>query len=356
MALATTDITLVGQMLEEDVFTHNGTLLLTQGTMLTSTHIYTLLRQKVFYVRVAERTEPDQAKSASIFAQLQESALDRETLACYIKAMEGTKHLFQQVQEDFVPPLEHFSKAFYPIADQVLKQVGIFRSLYVLEGSESYTYRHSINVGILSSLIARLMKKPEEEVLQIGIGGFMHDLGKMLVPKDILMKPGKLSAEEFEVMKLHTVHGYDLIMKMDEGCHLLAECALLHHERLDGSGYPQQRTASTIPLECQILAVADMFDAICSDRIYKSRTSPFEAAQYLWKAACDGGLNIEIVTLFVHYIAMLYVGARARLNTGEEIEIILIHKDEPMRPLVRRHSEFVDLRFNRHLTIEKMIG
>lgn len=343
-------------MLEEDVFSVKGTLLLPKGTVLTSTNIYTLLRQKVLYVNITPFSDTDQPQADPLASQLEDSTLNKETIRSYLNALEGTRHLFQQVQDDHVPHLEQFSQAFYPIADQMLKQVGIFRSLYVLEGSENYTYRHSINVGILASLIARLMKKSEEEIAKIGLGGFMHDVGKMLVPKQILLKPGKLTAEEYEAMKQHTIHGYELVKRMDAGCTILEDCALLHHERLNGSGYPQRRRADSIPVECQILAVADMFDAICSDRVYKPRTSPFEAAQLLWKAACDGELNPEIVTLFVHYIAMLYVGARGRLNTGEVIEVILIHKDEPMRPLVRRDTEYLDLRFNRHLSIEKMIG
>ncbi len=184
----------------------------------------------------------------------------------------------------------------------------------------------------------------------------MHDVGKMLIPHDILMKPGTLTAEEFAVMKQHTVFGYDILQKMEDSCQVIAEAALLHHERCNGQGYPQGRAQQAIPLESQIVAVADVFDAICSDRVYKTRISPFEAVRRLWEAACGGELNVQIVSRFINYIATGFVGSQAVLNTGEEVEVIMLHRDEPMRPLVRKQDTYLDLRRHRSLWIEKIVS
>ncbi len=349
------DISLVGKVLEEDVYSRNGILLLSRGAVLTSSDIYKLLRQKIVYVAVEPAVSQQEDTDQTIAQLLQNFYIQKDISVTYVKALEKAKELFESIREDYMPSIEQFSSYFFPLIDNVMQQTGIFRALYVLEGSEGYTYRHSVNVGILSALIAKLMKLNVEEVFLIGQAGLLHDTGKMLVPKEILMKPGKLTSEEFEQMKLHTVHGFHLISKMEGGNDLFAEAALLHHERLDGSGYPEKRKGDSIPLATQIVSVADVFDAICSDRVYKERTSPFEAAKLLWTEACSGQLNPEIVTRFIHYIASLYTGSKAMLNSGDEVEVVLIYHDEPMRPLVRRKDEYIDLRYHRNLAIDKMI-
>jgi len=354
MPQAPVDFSLIGRVLAEDVFADTGILLLGKNTTIAAAHVPILLKQRIREVNVVQVLS--EGTGELISNQLSQLEADEEIVAAYVKALDKTRELFDQISHDGAPQLEEFSDLFFEMAEQSTKNLGFFRSLYVLEGADSYTYRHSLNVGILCSLIARLLKWDEERVAFMGTAGFLHDVGKMRVPKEILLKPGKLTDEEFTIMKKHTEYGYVMIKSMEGSSELLALCALLHHERLDGTGYPEQRKGDEIPKECQVLAVADMFDAICSDRVYKGRTSPFEAAQLLWKEACDGALDIEIVAQFVRYIALLYIGAKARLNNGEEVEVILIHSDEPMRPLVRRSEEFVDLRFERMLTIEKMIG
>ncbi|WP_421616810.1 HD-GYP domain-containing protein [Brevibacillus sp. TJ4] len=320
-------------------------------------HVHTLTGLGIWEVEIEDEVTDEQI-AEPISKQLMEAAYDRESVAAYVEALDRTRAIFDLVGtlEQTPPSVDEFSAIFSDISGQAMKQKGLFRSLYMLEGADSYTYRHSINVGILSSLIASLMNWSEERIQFMGMAGFLHDIGKTKVPREILLKPAKLTEEEFEIMRMHTRYGYELVQAMEGATEELALCALLHHERLDGTGYPEGRKGDEIPIECQVLSIADMFDAICSDRVYKDRTSPFEAAQYLWKEACEGALNVEVVSRFVRYIALMYVGAKARLNSGEEVEVILINQDEPMRPLVRRRDEFLDLRYNRLLTIDKMIG
>lgn len=359
MPLVPLDVSLVGRVLNQDLFSRSGLLLLSKGTVLSSSEIFKLLRQKIMYVEVENKVEaasPEDDTTQVLSKHLQNFYIEKEVSAAYVNVLENARQLFDVIREDYIPPLEQFSTPFLPLIDQILNHSGIFRALYVLEGSEGYTYRHSLNVGILSALIAKLLKLSKDEVILIGQAGLLHDAGKMLVPKNILMKPGKLTEEEFEQMKLHTVHGYNLLSKMEGGREIFADVALSHHERLDGAGYPEQRIQKGISYYTQIVMVADVFDAICSDRVYKRRTSPFEAAKLLWNEACLGKINAEIVTRFIHFIATLYTGSRAVLNSGDEVEVVLIYQDEPMRPLVRRSDEYLDLRHHRGLAIERMIG
>jgi HD-GYP domain-containing protein (c-di-GMP phosphodiesterase class II) len=158
-------------------------------------------------------------------------------------------------------------------------------------------------------------------------------------------------------MKQHPIVGHEILSRIDGVSDVVLNCALYHHERLDGSGYPHGLTEEQIPIEAQIMAVADMYDAILSDRVYKSRTSPFEAAHILWENAFNGKLNGKVVSRFVNYLLSLYVGRRAELQDGREVEVVLIHNNEPLRPLVKIvGGDYIDLRQHRHLTIQKFLA
>lgn len=358
MAEVLISFSLIGKKLLHDIYNSHGLLLLKEGTALSHSDINLLLSHKISSIDVSLSPEPPfipLQKSYNLDSQIETLLSKRGAAKTYSHAMEQTKELFGKVTEVYIPPLRQFTDAFFPLLNQVMKETGLLTPIYLLEGSEKYTYRHSINVGILSALIAKLLDRTREEIILLGQAGLLHDVGKMLIPPNILMKPDRLTDAEFAIMKQHTVLGARILRAMEGTNEVIVQCALLHHERRDGSGYPQGRKGIEIPIESQIIGVADVFDAICSDRVYKSRTSPFEAAGLLWKLTCEGLLNPEIVTRFINYIAALYVGCHAQLTDGSEVEVVLIHVDEPMRPLVRRGDEYLDLRKHRLLSIEKII-
>ncbi|MCR8964039.1 HD-GYP domain-containing protein [Brevibacillus halotolerans] len=348
------DLSLEGRVLAEDIYNAYGVLLLSKGTVLTSKEIAKLKGNGFQSVNVKEIPH-NQEDDRYLRKQFQQISANKHLVETYMNATQTLKSLYTSVTHQYMPPIHEFEQLYETLRDQVISQRDLFRSLYLLEGSENYTYRHSINVGILSAIIANLVGMPQEEVEMMGVAGLLHDIGKMLVPSKIVMKPDRLTEDEFEIMKLHTVYGHDLFQKSGEFPDVFAQIALLHHERMDGSGYPEQRIGDEIPLSCQIVAIADMFDAICSDRIYKERTSPFEAAQLLWNDACTGKLNPKIVSTFMQSIISMYIGSRALLSNGDEVEIVLINADEPMRPLVRKGTEYFDLRNKRDLHLQKMI-
>ncbi|RAP27921.1 hypothetical protein C2W64_00740 [Brevibacillus laterosporus] len=348
------DLSLEGRVLAEDIYNTYGVLLLSKGTVLTSKEIAKLKGNGFQSVNVREIPH-NQEDDRYLRKQLQQVSANKQLVETYMDATQTLKNLYTSVTHQYMPPINEFEQLYETLRAQVMSQGDLFRSLYLLEGSENYTYRHSINVGILSATISNLMGMSQEEVHMMGVAGLLHDIGKMMVPSEILMKPDRLTDEEFDTMKLHTVYGYDLFRKSADFPEIFAQIALLHHERMDGSGYPEKRQGDEIPLSCQIVAVADMFDAICSDRIYKERTSPFEAAQFIWNDACKGKLNPKIVSKFMQSIISMYIGSRALLSNGDEVEIVLIYADEPMRPFVRKGTEYFDLRNRRDLHLQKMI-
>jgi HD-GYP domain-containing protein (c-di-GMP phosphodiesterase class II) len=341
---------LIGATLAQDVNNEYGLLLLPAGAVLHQSDIRLLEAHQVQYIHISDHgLEPEMPLPVLHWSEVQATRQ-------YVQAVQQTKGLFQQIASGTVPPLKHFNDAFYPLLDQVLQRWGFLRFIYLKEGTDNYTYRHSLNVGIVAALIGKLLGRSGQDIYFLGQSGLLHDVGKMMIPDELLNKPGRLSDAEYAIMKQHTKYGYKLLQSMEDASELMALCALLHHERLDGTGYPQARSNDSLPFECQIISVADVFDAICTDRVYRRGTSPFEAAHILWEQACTGKLNPLIVSRFIHYIVLLYVGSKAVLSNGDDVEIIMIHTDEPMRPLVRRGEEFLDLRQHRQLHIHKMIS
>ncbi|KQL46507.1 c-di-GMP phosphodiesterase [Brevibacillus choshinensis] len=343
-------LSIIGTTLAQDVYNEYGLLLLPTGAQLHQSDIRLLEAHQVNKVHIAATHEAPEMPTPIL--HWNEAQAARE----YVMAVQQTEGLFKQIASGSTPPLKQFNDAFYPLLDQVLQRWGFLRFIYIKEGTDNYTYRHSLNVGIVAALIGKIMGKSEQEIYLLGQIGLLHDVGKMMIPDELLSKPGHLTDEEYTIMKRHTQYGDQLLRSMEDADELMALCALLHHERLDGTGYPEGRTKDTIPFECQIISVADVFDAICTDRVYRRGSSPFEAANVLWEQACTGKLNPLIVSRFIHYIVLLYVGSKAVLNSGDDVEIIMIHNDEPMRPLVRRGEQFLDLRQHRHLRIQKMIS
>lgn len=141
---------------------------------------------------------------------------------------------------------------------------------------DEYLYQHSFQVTLYSLAIAKEMGYSYEDLRLIGIGAMLHDVGKLLVSPDILFKPGRLTEEEFEEMKQHTRFGFDILRNLHSVSLLVAHCAFQHHERIDGSGYPRGLLDFEIHPFAKVIGVADVFDAVTSNRVYRKKMLPSE--------------------------------------------------------------------------------
>ncbi|MFW5991905.1 MAG: HD-GYP domain-containing protein [Halanaerobiaceae bacterium] len=211
---------------------------------------------------------------------------------------------------------------------------------------EKYTYIHSVNVGMLSIIFGRWIKMPEKNLKLLAYAGFLHDVGKSRIPAEILRKKGSLTEEEFEIMKKHSVYGYDIVRDCVFVTNKLARAVLFHHERKDGSGYPLGIKGDKIPFMARVLAIVDTFDAMTSDRVYKRHQPPFDVLKML-KQETLHTLDISLVKSFIKNISHYYLGEKVILNNGQKGEIVFINPDYPTEPIVKVEEEFVDLSKNK---------
>lgn len=181
-----------------------------------------------------------------------------------------------------------------------------------LREKDAYTFNHSANVGLYSFLLSRWMNLPDRDVINASQAGLLHDLGKLKVDRLVLSKNGRLTTDEFEEMKLHTVHGFNLVRGVETIPYEVKKTILMHHEREDGSGYPMQSTSHMIHTYTKIVAITDVFDAMTSDRVYKKGVEPLRAFEMF----LTEGINLfdpAILKVFLVGLSKAYDGTGIRL-------------------------------------------
>lgn len=235
--------------------------------------------------------------------------------ALYTRAKPAIESMFRQARmgsaidaRDALPLVEEISSS-------VLRNPGAFISLSRLKARDDYTYMHSVAVCALMVALARQLGLNEEETREAGLGGLVHDLGKSSVPIDILNKPGKLTDEEFGIIKQHTVAGHQLLLEGRGVGKVPLDICLHHHEKLDGTGYPHRLAGDKISLFARMGAVCDVYDAITSDRPYKNGWDPAESLRKMaeWSR---GHFDETIFQAFVKSLGIYPVGSFVRLKSG----------------------------------------
>lgn len=220
------------------------------------------------------------------------------------------------------------------IISSILANKDIIANLCDIRTVDDYTFAHSVNVCILSLIIGIGLDYSGDKLRELGVGSILHDIGKVMVPNDILKKPYQLTSEEFEEIKKHTHYGYEILKNTSGISMTAAYIALGHHERVDGSGYPYQLKGENIHKAARIVAVSDVYDALTSDRIYRRKLMPHEVIDYITSLGSHH-FDQEVVDVFIRFIAYYPVGTGVILSTGEKGLVSKYNKRYPTRPTVR---------------------
>ncbi|MCL2350709.1 MAG: HD-GYP domain-containing protein [Defluviitaleaceae bacterium] len=218
----------------------------------------------------------------------------------------------------------------------------VFTYMWFLQDFDDHTFVHSNNVSILANTFGRWLKLSEDELKMLTVAGLLHDLGKLDIPKHILNKPGKLDEQEFEIIKSHPMLGYEKVKDQDLP-EEVKKAILMHHERIDGSGYPNGLSGDEIHKFAKIIAICDIYDAMCSKRPHRDKRCPFTVISRFEKDMI-GFLDTEMLFVFLENIAQNYIGAWAKLTNGRNAEIMLINPNSISKPYVRyENGEVISL-------------
>lgn len=227
-----------------------------------------------------------------------------------------------------------FRQILNMIIDDLSHQQNAMIMLTVMQITDHYLFQHSINVCIYATLLGMAHGYNRDQLQTMGLGALLHDIGKTKIDMDILKKPGELSDEEFGSMKQHTVLGFQMLKDEPNIPLLAAHCALQHHERLDGSGYPRSLKGYEILEYAKWIGLVDAYDAMTTHRVYRNAMLPHQVMEILYTEA---GIKFDLdkVELFRDKVAIYPLGVSVMLNTGESGVVVDLNASYPQRPVIR---------------------
>jgi len=218
--------------------------------------------------------------------------------------------------------------------DSVLNSPDALMLMTQLRNQDEYTAQHSMNVCIYAIALGRHINLSIEELNNVGMCGMMHDMGKMLVPTEVLNKPGRLTPEELVIMQSHAKKGWELLINTRGMYGGAIDVAYLHHERLDGEGYPRKFKANQITPFAKLVAIVDMFDALSSDRVYQKGRPHLEAIKVLTESSGNGHLDSALTMKFIECIGIYPAGSIVELASGELAIVLEIHPKAKLKPKI----------------------
>lgn len=324
-----------GKMLGTPVLSENGTVMLTEGTTLTQSMIDRLQRVGVTNVDILELP-------LALTKQPEHTAFEKD----YHEIVDILYDSFQRVRYFKRVPVDELSDLAEHALDVLVKTPGALNRLSSIEKcKDRYTFSHSVNVGVTAGLIGKWLGMSGFSLKETILAGFLHDIGKTQLPQALLDKPSSLQPDEWTTLQSHTKVGYQLIESSSE----LSEAAKLaivqHHERLDGSGYPAQIAKDKISHVSQIVAIADIFDAITSYRPYRPSASYFTAMEELSQEMFTGKIDPKICSAFLAHLQDSLNGATVLLNNGKHAKIVYVDRYAGNKPIVEVESgQYLNLR------------
>tara|TARA_R110000744_G_scaffold86732_5_gene169613 strand:- start:8381 stop:9550 length:1170 start_codon:yes stop_codon:yes gene_type:complete len=334
-----------------DIVEQRGTYNLTRAGHIKSNDVISALKAKGVESVIVDTTKTiDDALSINLPEQLEKSGPVILEVTKAIKLFQQSKKIQQQifldVQQGRSIDLGPIVSATQDIITSIFKNPDALVCVINIRDKNEYLLEHSVSVSVLMTVFARFLKIDRDITHQLAIGAFLHDVGKIKVPNQILNKVEKLTDQEFRIIKEHVNHSIEIIKAIPDISPLSIEVAALHHERLDGSGYPQQLKQDNISNYGAMIAICDIFDALTAESCYKKNYSPIKAFGILRGLALDGKLMPRLVDLFIKCLGVYPVGSIVELNSNRLAIVESGNQDDPINPKVRG---FYNIKYHRYI-------
>ncbi|EGU36454.1 HD-GYP domain-containing protein [Vibrio ichthyoenteri ATCC 700023] len=298
----------------------------------------------------ASATIKSNEKNSNVSSKTKSRFAQQQSASKIIREAKGLAHkLINQTFEGKVIDVADIDNWADDLIESVLIDSDALQCVSALRNKDKYLLEHSVNVACLLVSFGKHLKLPKETLKQMAIGGIIHDVGKIKVDDEVLHKPAKLTAEEFEHMKLHQVYAKQIITNVKGLSDISRDVCLMHHEKLDGKGYPSGLAGEQIPMHGRMSCIVDIYDALTSDRCYKKGMSSAEAFKILLSLT-PNHLDKELVYKFINCIGVYPVGSIVELSDGRVGVVWTSNQDEPLKPEVkcfysRKYKRYVDVAY-----------
>lgn len=343
-----------GMVAASDLFSKDGLLILKKETTLTDKIITRLEFYSVYDLNIYTITSPEDATTIlgrdTYYEKLKKSESFKAFRIAYEQTVEGIRSSFEEIVTrkaaiDSDQLLAEASKILFHGSSGM----EVINMLQCIRNYDDATYVHSLNVALICNIIGKWLRFTPKDIETITLCGLLHDIGKLLVPSDIILKPAKLTREEYTTIQTHSYLGFDLLRKQDLDPRIKV-AALLHHERCDGSGYPYGYQGNQIDSYSKLVAIADVYDAMSSPRVYRGPLCPFEVMSIIESEGYKK-YDPKYLLTFMQSIAESYIKNNVRLSNDQIGEVVFINQSELSRPVVKVDNQFIDLSKERSINI-----
>lgn len=343
--------------LERDIYDDKGQLLLSKGSVLTAQTINSLKRRQIDEVYIVLEEDPGSVQVLQ--EKLGECNEIKSGIApieeIYSEALGFVEGFMSDIRQNRHMDIAAVEKTVNVFTNNMTSDDDLIKQLRLIKNKDTYLYTHSVNVSLLSIMIGRWMELDEQTINKLGVAGMLHDIGKVRIPDEILNKPAKLTVAEFEIIKNHSLYGYRLLQEQKDVDQQIMIAVLMHHERMDGSGYPSGLGHGKIPNLASIIAVADTFDAITSKRVYSEKRTPYVAADIIMKESLAGKVDQRVSKVFYDHILSLSVNDKVLLSNRQLGEVVLINPLKPAFPVVKVKEDIYYLEREPDLSIIEVL-
>lgn len=346
-----------GMITAEDVYNYTGQLILPKGLTLTDKAITRLEFYSILSVRIEDqslvgldveedtRTHSERIRESAEFKKFHESF--DENLSSFKESINDIVDMNANIDTDAM------LTNTLAILSEATSSYHAFDMLHNMRQYDDLTFAHCMNVALICNIFSQWLKWPEKEQNLLTLCGLLHDIGKLKIPDSIIKKPDRLTDEEYKIVKTHTVEGFHILKSKNINSHIM-NAALMHHEKCDGTGYPLGVQADKIDRYAKAVAIADVYDAMTSARIYRGSMCPFRVIEIFENEGLQK-YDPEYILIFLENIVNTYLHNEVRLSNGETGTVVFINKHLLSKPVIKQGEKFLDLSKEPDLHIDAIL-
>ena len=352
-----------GMIVAESVYTYNGRLIIQENTELTPDIISKLKHYAIKTVYILVNDSPQKTENTNnndndnqkptYFERIEQSEDFKKFHSQFDSCLTGFKKtLNDMIIKSSDGLVDEMISEIESILEKSRNPLHLLEMMQCMRGYDDLTYAHSINVALICNVIGTWMNLSHDDIETLMIAGMLHDIGKLRIPPEIIQKPSKLTDNEYAIIKKHPEYGYEILSTKNLNSKIKL-ATLQHHERYDGKGYPNGLKGNEIDLFSGIVAIADVYDAMTADRVYRKGICPFPVLEHmeLQKELYEPGALYK----FIERTVEAYINTEVKLSNGDVGRVVLLNKNFLSRPIVISDTKTYDLSKDFHLHIDTLL-